>query len=110
MENEILLSARVSELEKQVSELKGQVAQSNRLTIWQFISYTLVMAGTLFGTLAWSSTTLREDNKQTREQLKAQIEQVERNFNERFNQMEKRFEDLRQVVLSQQRQASPPKQ
>jgi hypothetical protein len=28
------------------------------LTIWQFISFTLVMAGALFGTLAWISTSL----------------------------------------------------
>lgn len=105
--NELLLSARVSELEKEVAGLKGQVqqnnqaiVQSNRLTIWQFISFTLVMAGTLFGTLAWISTSLREENRQTREQLQQQIKQSEQNMNNRF-------EDLRQVVLSQQKQAPP---
>lgn len=116
--NELLLSARVSELEKEVASLKGQalqhnqaIAQSNRLTIWQFISFTLVMAGTLFGTLAWISTSLREENRQTREQLKTQIEQVERGLSSRIDQSERninaRFEDLRQVVLSQQKQALP---
>jgi len=120
-DNELILSARVSDLEKQVSELRGQIAQnnqaiaqnnqailhSNRLTIWQFISFTLVMAGTLFGTLAWISTSLREENRmlqrqieQTRTELQQQIEQSERNINARF-------EDLRQVVLSQQKQAPP---
>jgi hypothetical protein len=99
-ENELTLGARVRDLERQVSELKGQVAQSNRLTIWQFISFTLVMAGTLFGTLAWVSAPLREENRQTREQLQRQIEQTERNLNARF-------EDLRLVVLSQQKQAPP---
>lgn len=117
-DNELVLSARVSDLEKQVAELRGQqaqqdqaVAQSNRLTIWQFISFALVMAGTLFGTLAWISTSLREDLRQnrdqlhreieqTRDQLKGQIEQSERNMNARFD-------DLRQVVLSQQKQAPP---
>jgi hypothetical protein len=105
--NDLLLSARVSELEKEVASLKGQVAQSNRLTIWQFISFTLVMAGTLFGTLAWVSGSLREENRQTREALQKQIEQTEKNLNGQFTQMEKRFEDLRQVVLSQQKQTSP---
>ena len=118
VDNELLLSARVNELEKQVSELKGQVAQnnqavaqSNRLTIWQFISFTIVLAGTLFGTLAWISTSLREENRQTREQLKAQIKQVGRSLNTRIEQTERnmnaRFEDLRLVVLSQQKQALP---
>jgi hypothetical protein len=105
--NDLLLSARVSELEKEVASRKGQVAQSNRLTIWQFISFTLVMAGTLFGTLAWVSGSLREENRQTRESLQRQIEQTEKNLNGQFTQMEKRFEDLRQVVLSQQKQTSP---
>jgi hypothetical protein len=120
-ENELTLSARVRELESkagEVAEIKGQmsqinqsIAQSNRMTIWQFISFTLVMAGTFIGTLTWVSTSLREENRLTREQLQRQIEQTERNLNERFNerftQMEKRFEDLRLVVLSQQKQAPP---
>jgi hypothetical protein len=77
------------------------------VTIWQFISFTLVMAGTLFGTLAWISTSLREEIRLTRDQLQMQIQQSERNTSDRFTQMEKRFEDLRQVVLSQQK--PPPK-
>jgi uncharacterized coiled-coil protein SlyX len=122
-ENELTLSTRVRELETQAAEHKGQiaqlnqsVAQSNRLTIWQFISFTLVMAGTLFGTLAWISTSLREEIRLNREQLQRQIEQSERNTNARFEDMKTRFEDmkarfenLRQVILSQQKQQPPPK-
>lgn len=118
--NEFALNARVSDPEKQVAELRGQVAQSNhavaqsnRLTIWQFISFTLVMAGTLFGTLAWISTSLREELRLTRDQLQMQIKQSDQNSNDRFiqmekrfEQMEKRFEDLRQVVISPQKR--PP--
>jgi len=123
-DNELTLRAGVSDPEKAVAELRGQlaqnnqaIAQSNRLTIWQLISFTLVMAGTLFGTLAWISTSLREENRllqrqieQTRSQLKGQIEQTERHLNDRFAQMEKRFDDLRQVVLSQRRSVSPSQQ
>lgn len=106
VDNELTLGARVSDLEKQVAELKGHqahsdraIAQSNRLTIWQFISFTLVMAGTLFGTLAWISSSLREELRTNREMLEKRIEQSEKNINARF-------EDLRQVVLSQQKQSS----
>jgi hypothetical protein len=111
-ENELTINARLRELEAKVAELaelKGQmlqvnqyIASSNRLTIWQFISFTLVMAGTLFGTLTWISGSLREEMRQSRDQLQRQMEQTERNMNARF-------EDLRQVVLAQQKQA-PPKQ
>lgn len=105
--NELTLSARVSDLEKQVAELQGRqahsdqaIASSNRLTIWQFISFTLVMAGTLFGTLAWISSSLREELRTNREVLEKRIEQSEKSMNTRF-------EDLRQVVLSQQKQVPP---
>jgi DNA anti-recombination protein RmuC len=100
-DNELTLSARVNDLEKAVAELRGHlaqsnqaVAQSNRLTIWQFISFTVIMAGTLFGTLAWISGSLREEQRQTRDQLKGQIEQTEQRLNDRFVQMEKRFEQM----------------
>ncbi len=103
-EKELTLNARVGDLERQLAEIRGyqtqlnqSVANSNRLTIWQFISFTVVMAGTLFGTLAWISTSLREELHQTRDQLQKQIERSEQN-------MKDRFEDLRQVVLSQQKQ------
>lgn len=113
--NELTLSSRVGDLETQVAELKGQltqinqsVTQGNRLTIWQFISFTLVMAGTLFGTLAWISSSLREELRQTRDQLQTQIKQSEEGMKNHSNQSERninaRFDDLRQVVLSQQKQ------
>ena len=115
-DNELALSARVGDLERQVAEIRGNqakmnqsIAQGNRLTIWQFIGFTLVMAGTLFGTLAWISTSLREEICLNREQLQRQIEQSERNTNARFEDMKARFEDLRQVILSQQKQQPPPK-
>jgi hypothetical protein len=38
-----------------------------------------------------------------------QIQQSERNTGDRFTQMEKRFEDLRRVVLSSQQKPPPPK-
>ncbi|MEK7834165.1 MAG: hypothetical protein AAB401_23960 [Acidobacteriota bacterium] len=110
--NEYTLNARVSDLEKQVSELKGQVANnnqaianSNRLTIWQFISFTLVMAGTLFGTLAWISNSLREELRANRDYLQSEIKQTRELIQQTERNMNNRFEDLRQVVLSQQKQA-----
>jgi hypothetical protein len=117
-ENELTLGARVRDLEKQTAENTGQldylgraVRQGISLTIWQFVGFTLVMAGTFFGTLAWISTTLREENRQTREQLQRQIEQtrveLQRQIEQSERNMNARFEDLRLVVLSQQKQAPP---
>ncbi len=112
MENELTISARLSELEKQVAELKGHqtqsdhaITQGNRLTIWQFISFTLVMAGTLFGTLTWISISLREELRANRDYLQSEIKQTRDLIGQTERNMNNRFEDLRQVVLSQQKQA-----
>lgn len=51
--NELTLSARVSDLEKQVAELKNQTAQKYRQEMWQVIIGTLIISVTLFGTIAW---------------------------------------------------------
>jgi hypothetical protein len=66
------------------------------------------MAGTLFGTLAWISSSLREELRTNRETLENRIEQTEKSLNARIELSEKsmnaRFENLRQVVLSQRKQ------
>ncbi len=104
-DNELMLNARVRDLETQVAELRGAVEQQNksiatgnRLSNWQFIGFVFVMAGTLLGTMYWATGLLER-----------RLDQMEKRFDERFIQMEKRFEDLKQVVLSQQKQQSPPK-
>ena len=70
------------------------------------------MAGTLFGTLTWISTSLRAEMHQTRDQLQQQVQQTRDQLQQQIQQTERnmnaRFEDLRQVVLSQQKQSPPP--
>jgi len=60
--NELSLSARVSELENQVAELKKQIVQNNqairhsdRQIFLHIIVFPLVMFGTLLGTIIWLS-------------------------------------------------------
>jgi len=122
-DNEITLNARVRTLETQFAELKGTVEQQNksiatgnRLSNWQFIGFVFVMAGTLLGTMYWATGLLerRLDQMERRlDQMEKRIDErftiMDKHFEERFTQMEKRFEDLKQVVLSQQKQQSPPK-
>ena len=121
-DNELTLGARVSVLETQVAELKGandqinrSIAAVTRMTIWQFLGFVFVMAGTLFGTLYWATGVLERRIEQSEKNFNDRFGQNEKNFNDRFGQMEKRFEqmekrfeDLRQVVLSRPKQASLP--
>lgn len=109
-DNDVLLGSRVRDLEHQVSELKGTIEQlnrsitaGNRMTAWQFIGFVFVMSGTLLGTMYWATGVLERRIDQSEKTLIMRIEQSEKNTKELFGQMEKRFEDLRQVVLSQKK-------
>jgi hypothetical protein len=103
-ENELMLAPRVRNLEQQAAELKGAIEQlnrsvlaGNRMTAWQFIGFVFVMSGTLFGALYWATGVLERRIEQSEKNLIMRIELSEKNMNARF-------EDLRQVVLAQQKQ------
>lgn len=78
-----------------IEQLNRSIASGNRMTNWQFIGFVLVMAGTLYGTLTWATAVLERRIDQVEKNLTMTVRKSEENMN-------KRFEDLRQVVLSQQ--------
>ena len=95
---------RQSKTEAAVEQLNKSIAAGNRMTIWQFISFVVVMAGTLLGTMYWSTAVLERS-------VNSRIDLIEKNAKERHEEMNKRheqteknvnarIEDLRQVVLS----------
>ena len=60
-----LLDSQVRELEQTVAGLKGTLEQlnrtvtaSNRMTVWQFIVFAVVMLGTMLFTMYWASNVL----------------------------------------------------
>jgi len=95
---------RLARTEATIEQLNRSIALGNRMTIWQFISFVVVMAGTLFGSLYWATGVLERRIDQVEKNLTTRIVQSEQATNERINQVEKnltsRFEDLRQVVLT----------
>lgn len=90
------LLVRQSKTEATVEQLNKSIAAGTRMTVWQFISFVLVMAGTLFGTLYWSTGVM----ERRFEQMEKRFEQMEKNNKERTDELKERFEDLKQVVLS----------
>jgi hypothetical protein len=91
----------LTELRETVATLSGRVEQisksvnsGNRLTIWQFIGFTGVMAGTLFGAVRLSVEPLRHEMEARSKALEQRIELSERHILARFD-------DLKAVVLSQ---------
>jgi hypothetical protein len=106
---------RVVKNEASIEQLNRSISMGIRMTIWQFLGFTLVMAGTLLGSMYWAAGMLERRLEQFEKTMIQRIEQSEQHTNERINQLEKntnerinqvernltsRFEDLRQVVLS----------
>jgi len=102
---------RQSKTEATVEQINKSIAAGNRMTIWQFIGFVVVMAGTLLGTMYWSTSVLERRFDQFERNINSRFELIEKNskerheeVNRRIEQAEKnmnaRFEDLRQVVLS----------
>lgn len=98
---------RQSKTESAVEQLNKSIAAGQRMTIWQLISFVIVMAGTLFGTLYWSTSVLERRIDQFEKNVNNRFEQVDKRFEQtdkRIEQVEKnlnaRFEDLKKVVIS----------
>lgn len=111
-ENELTLAPRVRNLEQQIAEIKGaleqlnrSIAAGNRMTGWQFIGFVFVMSSTLFGTLYRATGVLERRVEQSEKRMIERIEQSEKHMNDRFDDMNGRIDDLRQIVISQQKQA-----
>lgn len=74
------------------------VAEASRQTIWQFVVFTLTMAAVVLGGIKYQTDALRNESNAKFEAIEKRIEQSERNVNARF-------EDLKQTVLLQRKQA-----
>jgi thiosulfate reductase cytochrome b subunit len=101
-------------LEHQVSELKGAVEQlnrsitaGNRMTAWQFIGFVFVMSGTLFGTLYWATGVLERRIEQSEKRIAERFDDMNKNVKDRFEDTNRRIDDLRQLIISQQKTAPP---
>jgi peptidoglycan hydrolase CwlO-like protein len=107
LENKLAVTLdRVAKTEATIEQLNKSIAAGNRMTNWQFIGFVVVMAGTLFSTMFWSTGVLER-----------RVDQMERNMNTRFEEVNRRFDDvnrrlddtnrgiesLRQIMLTQQK-------
>ncbi|MGH9837252.1 MAG: hypothetical protein ACREEM_00535 [Blastocatellia bacterium] len=113
-EGESARAARVEELFGRLGHLEGKVEQvyrtasdATRQTIWQFVIFTVTMAGVLIGATMYQTESLRRESNARLEAIEKRIDQSEKNINARIDDMKLRFEDLKQVVLSERKQPAP---
>jgi type VI protein secretion system component VasK len=116
-ESDILVNARVAELEVKladslnrlarsegaIEQLNKSLASGNRLTNWQFIVFVIALVGSLLGSMYWATGVLERRFDERFSALQKQIDDQNKHVDDRFNQIEKRFDDLREVVLSQKK-------
>jgi hypothetical protein len=99
------LERRVEEIERQQTELK----QFERALIKRDYIQTIVMVLAILGAsgyLGYQNSLLVGQIDKRIEETNRRIDQMERNFSGRMEQMEKRFEDLKQVVLADRQRRS----
>jgi hypothetical protein len=96
------LRVRVANAEGKIDEVSRTASGTVRQTIWQFVIFTVTMAAVLLGGLNYQTEALRREFNARFEALETRIELSEKNTNARFDDMNRRFEDLKQVVLSRQ--------
>jgi HPt (histidine-containing phosphotransfer) domain-containing protein len=104
--SENIYENRIATLERKIEELERQQTEL-RLFQRELVKrdYILVIATVLSilgagGYLGYQNTLLVGQIDRRVEQIEKRLDQTERSFNARFDQMEKRFEDLKQVVIS----------
>jgi hypothetical protein len=94
------LRVRLANAEGKIDEVSRTASGTVRQTIWQFVIFTITMAAVLLGGLNFQTEALRREFNARFETLEQRIELSDKNNNARFDDMNKRFEDLKQVVLS----------
>jgi hypothetical protein len=109
------LQQQVAELRDRMSKAEGKIEQVNRTasdtsrqTIWQFVIFTVTMAGVLAGTTVYQTEALRRETNTRFEAMEKRMDQMEKNLNAQMDQLERslsgRFDDLKQIVLSERKQ------
>jgi predicted nucleic acid-binding Zn-ribbon protein len=88
------LQQRVSRNEGQIEEIRRVAGDTSRQTIWQFIAFSVVMAGVLIGSSIFQTEALRRETVAKIEAVNQRIEQVEK----RLDKIERSIEALTQEI------------
>jgi chaperonin cofactor prefoldin len=122
-ETDLILIARVNELENKLKEITGQLetnkaglseakatieqlnkslTQGNRLTIWQFIFFVASLVGVLWIGIGMIDRRIDDLNRKMDERFEAVDKRFEA-VDKRFDDLNRRLDDLRQIMLEQQK-------
>jgi len=104
------LRARMNKAEGRIEQVNRTASDTSRQTIWQFVIFTVTMAGVLAGMTVYQTEALRRETNARFASVEKRMDQMEKNLNSQMNQLERnltaRFDDLKQVVLSDRKQSA----
>jgi hypothetical protein len=99
------IQQQVVELRDRISHAEGEIRQLNRTasdtskqTIWQFVIFTMTMAGVVIGALHYQTNELDKRFKIRADAIEQRIDSLEKRLEQTEKNLLARFEDLKQEV------------
>jgi hypothetical protein len=101
--------ARLGHNEGKIEQVNRTASDTGRQTIWQFVIFTVTMAGVLVSSSYFQTEALRRESNARFEVMEKRMDQMEKNINARIDDMKLRFEDMKQIVLTERKQSPQQK-
>jgi pyridoxal biosynthesis lyase PdxS len=98
---------RLGHNEGRIEQVNHTASDSTRQTIWQFVIFTVTMAGVLIGSSIFQTEALRRETNARFDAVEQRFKAIEKQIEASEKNMIARFEDLKQVILSERKQPPP---
>jgi hypothetical protein len=99
------IQQQVGELRDRISQAEGEIRQLNRTasdttkqTIWQFVIFTITMAGVVIGAMNYQTNQLDKRFNLRADAIEQRIDSLENRLEQAEKNILARFEDLKQEV------------
>jgi chaperonin cofactor prefoldin len=93
------LKLKYEELSVRVAKIEGQVSDATKQTIWQFVIFTVTMAGLLLGAVGYQTSVLEKRFDAKFEVLDKRLDNVEK----RMDSIERNLDDLNKELRTQRK-------
>ena len=97
----------MSRAEGRIEQVNRTASDTSRQTIWQFVIFTVTMAGVLAGMTIYQTEALRRETNARFETVDTRFESLEKRIDQMERNLNARFDDLKQIVLADRKQTAP---
>lgn len=100
------LKLKYEELSVRLAKIEGQVSDATKQTIWQFVIFTVTMAGVMLGAINYQTSVLEKRFDAKFEVMEKRFENVDKRFDnieKRMDRVERNLDDLNKELRTQRR-------